>query len=106
MDQEAYNHPKKTKPDANIESSNILLSMLSSLKSIQEIIVIFVEQIIPYNVSRVLMHQAFTVPGGTTETSLYEHKGVKMKYTILGIRGEHKGKKFTIPLANVIVAYE
>jgi hypothetical protein len=55
-------------------------------------------------VSRVLMHQAFTI-GGATETSLYEHKGFNLFYTSDGLVGDYKGLRFIVPLANVIVAY-
>ena len=58
-----------------------------------------------YDVTRVLMHQAFTVPGGSTETSMYAAKGIKMTYTKDGLFCEHKGKGFIVPLANIIVAY-
>jgi|SRR5271154_7167113 len=59
-----------------------------------------------WTVERVVLHQGFTIPGGPTETSMYTHKGVEMKYTPHGLFCEYKGNKFIVPLANVIVAYE
>jgi hypothetical protein len=49
------------------------------------------------------MHQPFTV-AGVTDSSFYEHKGFKMVWTPHGVFGIFKGKRFTVPLANVIVA--
>ena len=60
----------------------------------------------PHTVTRAVLHQSFPLPsGGGVETSLYQHKGVKMEYRSDGLFCEYKGNKFIIPLANVVGVY-
>lgn len=56
-------------------------------------------------VTRLLLHQAFTV-NGVTESNLYTHKGFEMLYTQDGVVCEFKGTTFIVPLANVVAAFE
>jgi len=56
-------------------------------------------------VKRVILHQSFSIPNGTTESSLYEHKGYFMLLTSEGLICEYKDQRFVVPLANVVAAF-
>lgn len=56
-------------------------------------------------VKRVILHQAFSIPGGTTESSLYEHKGYSMLLFTEGLVCKYKNQEFLVPAANIAVAF-
>ena len=60
-------------------------------------------------ISRALMHQAFQIPGAGTESTLSEARTRNLKIVFhpgYGLIGQHNGKYFLSPSANVIVAHE
>lgn len=63
-----------------------------------------------WKVNRASLHQSFQIPGGTMETSFYSaaqagRSAVDMTYTPFGLFCECKGRKFIVPLANIIGVY-
>lgn len=55
-------------------------------------------------ITRAQLHQPFTV-NGSTETTLYKHKGYTMVYHHDGLYCEFKKMKFIVPLANVVAMF-
>ena len=61
-----------------------------------------------FKMSKVLLHQAYTIPNCGTETTLSVTRqvGINLTYTIHGLVVGYKDHYQIVPLANVIVAYE
>lgn len=61
-----------------------------------------------FPIKRVQFHQAFTIFGAGTESSLSveKQKGIELLLTTAGVVIKYKGSVTISPLANVIVCYE
>lgn len=55
-------------------------------------------------ITRAQLHQPFTV-NGSTETTMYAHKGYTMVYHSDALYCEYKSHKFIVPLANVVAMF-